>query len=433
MESISLQKWLKKVLISFTEQGLYSFPNFFLNIFLARWFSSDGYGAFAFGFSILLLLSSFHTALILEPMIVLGPAKYQARLFAYFKSMLVFHTLFTASIALAGILVALVVRFFSLPLAEGLFGASISLPFILLFWLFRRACYMYASPQIAAKGSLLYAISLLSVFLLHRVGWISVISAFLVMGAGSILASILVWFDLERKEGKGIRAIPLKEIWPDHWQYGKWATGSGVVSWLSSTVTIPLLGILLGLSASGIFRALQNLILPLQQISAALDSLFVPWLSGQASTALAPQFARKSRILLAGYFAVGLAYLVALLVANGRLVSLLYGNKEYLAYSWLVVYFGMYALADILSHGLSTTLRAVQKPNSVFWAQLGSAIVSLVSNVYLIVRLGIAGASYAMLAAGVVMLIILLNQYRKQLRDFIIKRELQVDYSRISI
>jgi O-antigen/teichoic acid export membrane protein len=418
MNKASLKNVLKKVIISLAEQGLYSFPNFLLNILLARWLSSEEYGSFAFGFSILLLLSGFHTALILEPMIVFGPSKYSTMMFSYLKNMVILHVLLTTGMAFFSILVSFVIRINHPLLADGLLGAAISLPFILLFWLFRRACYMYSSPQIAAQGSLLYMLVMSSIFLLRRHFTINVLSAFLIMSIGSLSASLLVWFLIKKKEIMSTPDLSLRDIWPDHWQYGKWASGSGVVSWLSSTVTIPLLGIFLGLSESGIFRALQNLILPLQQISAALDSLFVPWLSGKTTEISPSQVIQKSKLLFLGYLSIGLGYLVALIITNPKLVELVYGSSQYSVYSWMVIYFGFYAIIDIASHGLSTTLRAIQKPNSIFWALFGSALMSLAANIILIPRYGLAGASYTMLMSGLIMLVILIHQYRKQTQAF---------------
>src|SRR2546426_3951545 len=66
--------WLQKGILATADQGLISGANFFLNILLARWLSPAGYGAYALVFYIVLLLTSVHQALVLEPMSVLGGA-----------------------------------------------------------------------------------------------------------------------------------------------------------------------------------------------------------------------------------------------------------------------------------------------------------------------------------------------------------------------
>jgi O-antigen/teichoic acid export membrane protein len=411
--------WVTKITMSLVEQGLYSLPNFILNILLARWLSEAEYGSFAFGFTIFLLLSGFHTALINEPMMVLGTAKYRKNMFSYLESMLIFHVVLTSGLISLGLLSRLIIYGYSPLLAEGLLGASISTPFILLHWLFRRACYMYGDPQIAVKGSSLYALSILGIFILRQFELVNVLNAFLLMSVGSILASILMWYTLRGKYGGQSIGYPHREILIDHWVYGKWVLGSAVASWISTSISIPALGLLYGPEHAGIFRAMQNLALPLQQIYAVLDSLLVPWLSSQTATASSSDFINKSKNIVYLYLFTGVFYLVILYFTKDILIAFLYGDQRYQIYSWLVISLGMYALMDMIFHSFSVTLRALQKPNAVFWAQLASAIISLTINFFLIWKLGLEGASYGILLTGAVMLGVLLIHYLKHLHILI--------------
>src|ERR1017187_1001182 len=92
--------WFGKGLLALTDQGLLSGSNFFIAILLARWLSRDGYGAYAMGFSIFMLLSGFHNAFFLEPMSVFGPESYSRCRTGYVKKLLRFHFVLTFGLSM---------------------------------------------------------------------------------------------------------------------------------------------------------------------------------------------------------------------------------------------------------------------------------------------------------------------------------------------
>src|SRR5690348_2243243 len=65
------------------DQGMFSFANFIMNVFLARALSPSEYGVFAVGQSLFLFIVGFQNALIIEPMSVLGAHKYATRQNSY--------------------------------------------------------------------------------------------------------------------------------------------------------------------------------------------------------------------------------------------------------------------------------------------------------------------------------------------------------------
>ena len=89
-----LRFWGVRSGLAVLDQGLTSGASFLLNLFLARWLSAAEYGAFAVAFAGLLFLSGYHNVLLLEPMTVLGPARYSDQLTAYL------HAQFKVSAAL---------------------------------------------------------------------------------------------------------------------------------------------------------------------------------------------------------------------------------------------------------------------------------------------------------------------------------------------
>ena len=91
-----LRFWGIRSGLSVLDQGLTSGASFLLNLFLARWLTSEAYGAFAVAFATLLFLSGYHNVLLLEPMTVLGPARYSAEMTGYFFAQLKLNTIVVA-------------------------------------------------------------------------------------------------------------------------------------------------------------------------------------------------------------------------------------------------------------------------------------------------------------------------------------------------
>ena len=56
------------------DQGLISGSNFVIGVLLARWLLPAQYGAYALAFSVFLLVSFLHQALLTEPQRVFGPS-----------------------------------------------------------------------------------------------------------------------------------------------------------------------------------------------------------------------------------------------------------------------------------------------------------------------------------------------------------------------
>ncbi len=144
--------------LSVLDQGLASGAGFLLNLFLARWLTSDGYGAFAVGFATLLFLSGYHNVLLLEPMTVLGPARYSAELTGYFWGQLKVHSILVVPLSVAILLVAAGMAVFGAQhaLVTDTAGSAVALPFVLLFWLVRRMCYVVQRPSIAVWAGVVY-------------------------------------------------------------------------------------------------------------------------------------------------------------------------------------------------------------------------------------------------------------------------------------
>jgi O-antigen/teichoic acid export membrane protein len=393
-------------MLSVADQGLSSGANFGVSLLLARWLPPSEYGAFALTFAVFLFATGVHTALILEPMAVIGPGSYEERLPSYLGAILWMHGGMGLAMTAIFATSAAVLSAADGRLSPAMAAMSMAAPCILLFWLFRRACYLTGRPFLAVKGSSLYAAVLLCGLGCLRVSErVSAGSVFLLMGAASVVAS------LSFLRGLGVR-LPdlvgprpcacLREAIIRHWAYARWSLATTVMYWMASSVYLPLVGMLAGLPAVASYRAAENLLLPMNQTLTALGLLLLPWLSKQ-NIVRGRGYLRATAVkvaLLASCMA-GL-YALAALIAGPWLIGSVYGD-QYSSCLKIIPYLGAtLVLRAIGDTGFGIASRAAGRPDLLFWTTAASAVATLTVGLGLVRRSGAVGAAVGCLASSAV-------------------------------
>ena len=246
--------WVTKGGLAIVDQGLITGSNFVIGILLARWMAPEQYGAYAVAFAVFLLLAMLYQALLLEPLAVFGASAYHDRVRGYIKTLLWVHLLTALPMFLALCASAGIARRFAGPggLAGALTGIALSTPFILLFWLARRAFYLQLSPGPAVLGALLYcALTLGGLYVAYSFHFLSALSALLLMGLGSIGAGTFLLGYLRLRLPRGLPAPTVRDAWQRHWRYGRWAVGSAAMMWIPANIFYPLVSSFGGMAHAG--------------------------------------------------------------------------------------------------------------------------------------------------------------------------------------
>jgi O-antigen/teichoic acid export membrane protein len=409
------RRWGSKAGLSVTDQALVSGANFLLSVLLGRWLSATGYGAFAIAFSVFLFLSGFFSALLTDPMRVLAwrPSR---QLAAYLHVLL--RLQLVSGLTVAGLLLvaAGVARWGGSTLAPALLGLACAAPFVLLFQFFRMSCYLQTRPEWAVIHSAGYAaLALGGLAALRAANWMTPFSAFLLMGVASAAAAASYFlFVFPRKSAEpATRMDTVPVVLREHWGFGKWLVASALVYWLSGAVYLPLLGGIVGLEAAGALRAMQNLVLPLEQIIVALGLLFVPWVA-RGRTERGLDFARgASRKICAVYASLSLVYLCFIVAAGRRGIDLLYGADGYGHYAWILPWLALASLLASTGHGLVVGLNAAEQPRGIFWSRTSSALVTVAIGLPLLSVWKLGGAVAGMVLAAAVALVSLWCWHRR--------------------
>jgi O-antigen/teichoic acid export membrane protein len=387
--------WLSA--LSLVDQGLMSGSGFVLNLLLARWLPAETYGAFAVAFAVFLFASGFHNVLLLEPMTVFGPASYPDRLRDYLRSQLKVHAVLVGT--LSGLILlsaaALVAYGFRTPLTSALIGSGIALPFLLLFWLVRRMCYVVQCPSSAVRGSVFYFVGMLAgLVALRKRGVLNPLTAFLLVAAASALASALLLYQHGIfGHGSEPQGSPRwREVFRENWCYVRWLVASTALYAACSQTQTFLTAGLLGLGLAGVLRAMQMPSLVMTQMVVASGLLVMPSMSRDFGLGRMAHVRSKATLTSAALAVVALAYAAILFAAASPIERLFYGGK-YASFAWLIPLMGLVPVCTGFSTGYSMALRASQKPQFDLLANSVSAPVAIVFAGLFIRWWGIGGAA----------------------------------------
>ncbi|HET9741784.1 MAG TPA: hypothetical protein VFQ00_03455 [Terriglobales bacterium] len=398
-----MKHWAGKGSLAIVDQAFISGANFVVSILLARWTSSSEYGAFALAFAIFLLLSQLHQSLLLEPMSVFGGSYSGSRLKRYYGSLLHMQNGVFVAVAVPLALTAAVCSRFARghELGAALWGVTLSAPFVLLFWMARRAFYLEHAPGRAAAGAITYGVvTLVGLFLVRRNGHLTPFLAFAVMGAAALITSAAMFLHLRPRFSREAQDLTLRLECRQHWHYGRWALAGALAMWIPQNVYYAVLTGADGMSAAADIRALLNFAAPLQRITVALGFLLLPYMALCHSDRGRERAKALTRVIVYLFLAGSLVYWALVLVFQKQLLHVLYDGK----YSSIAHFLPWLAVSSILNTGIAglvVGLRAMRSPASVFYAYGASAIVALVLGIPATWIWGVAGVLFAFIVSNV--------------------------------
>ena len=241
------------------DQAVVSATNFLTNVMLARFMGLHEFGIFVLAWMSVLFVNSLQAALIVAPMMSIGPKQEEKDRPSYFGAV-VTHELILVSFSFVLVFVALKVSsgFFrhadlqhlALPLAVSAFAYQMQ-DFV------RR--YFFATRQSShalANDALSYLPQLPILLLLHRAGHLNSATALWVMAGTSIVGMGAGWFWVERIE---LHWDWIRAIWRRHWKLSRWLTASALLQWISGNLFLLAAPVYYGAAAAGVLKASQNL------------------------------------------------------------------------------------------------------------------------------------------------------------------------------
>jgi O-antigen/teichoic acid export membrane protein len=409
-----MSQLLRKGFFAVADQGLFSGANFAVSILLARWLSPAEYGAYSVAYSAFLLMAALHSGLLIEPMMTFGPGKYLGRFAPYLRRLMVFHAaiLLPAS-ALLWIAAVALGRVYSPAVRHACEGLVFGSAFILLFWMLRRVFYVLMRPGWGVLSSALYFVTLAgSAGALWFAHALTPFSAFIGMGFASLLASaILLGRVTPKLEAPGAQTT-FREVAGDHWRYGRWAVAAAAVSWFPGHVYYSLLPVWLGLEGAGALRALTNFVMPVLQAIAALNMLLIPSLVRDRREGGIRKMNQTMLLFFTLFCAGCTVYLAALWYFRAQVFQIFYGGQYGQFTGWPLLLAGLLPLGTCASAVLGNALRALERPDRMFWAYVASAASAVLIGIPCAAKFGVSGALLGIHFSSLALVVTLLLFYR---------------------
>jgi glycosyltransferase involved in cell wall biosynthesis len=401
------------VFASIADQATFSGTNFALNVLLARWLTSTGYGAFSVAWSVCVILAAVHNALIVEPMTVVGPAEFGTRLGSYLRRV---TRLNLATVFVMGLLAAGASVFYrGLEVRDALSALGLALPGYLLLITCRREQYIIDTPIRAFYLSLGYAALLAAALTaLHSTGRLAAWNAALVIGVSFPVA---LWAMFRRDLPLDYQPSPyaLNEISTAHWRYGKWLFASALLGVGISDLQVLLLSKMVDLNSAGALRALMNFILPVGQLFTVLSAFALPKLARGMKERGVGLGLRQSVLYAAGVITIAVFYSSALVLLGSPLEHFLYGGRM-AAYMGYLPWLALVALLSGIAMAFTTPLRAAQNSQHALFAGIAATVVGLGSSLFLLPHFGLRGAFISLVLANAASALVVVGTYVWMLR-----------------
>lgn len=410
-----LKRWGTGSALSVIDQGLLSICNFAINIHLSRILIPKEYGIFAIIFSIYLLLLNFNQSLILEPLSIVGMTRYKEKLSIYFEKVLGLQFILSFAVSIIFFIVSLLLFFFNSELFYPILSLIITGPFICAFFLLRRFCYLLFKPQIALIGTFCYTLILTGCYSwLYTSDNISIFNVFIVFGLSSFIAAIILSWSVFKVREKNKSTVNVKIIVYKHWRLGKWLLGSSLVGWISSSIYYPLVAVFSGLEATAALKAIDNLLLPMQQVITALSLVIIPKVANQFNGSNI--YLREVAIKLTGFFSgFVILYLLTIYLFKDIFIRFLYGaDSTYLQFLWLLPLIGSILIARAVADlGIGVSLRIIERFDILFKTSVANSLVTVTFGIFLIWKYGILGAGVGIAVGSILQVLIAYFYFQK--------------------
>jgi O-antigen/teichoic acid export membrane protein len=148
-------------------------------------------------------------------------------------------------------------------------------------------------------------------------------------------------------------------------------------------------------------KALLNLAMPALHTIAALGVLLLPILVRDRDCGGPRAMKRTMKLSLALFLLGSACYLALLWGFRLQIFHFLYAGKYDAYASWPLLLVGLLPIAQSLPSVMAGALRALERPNLVFWSFVGSGVLALALGVPLVSSLGVGGALVGIVASYV--------------------------------
>jgi O-antigen/teichoic acid export membrane protein len=393
-----LRQFLGREVWALADQAVVSATNFLTNVILARFMGMREYGIFVLAWMSVLFVNSLQTALIVSPMMSIGPKQEEKDRPSYFGAVvfqeivlvvLCFVLVFVAMKTSSSIFRHADLQHLALPLAVSAFAYQMQ-DFL------RR--YFFAtlhSRRALADDALSYLTQLPILFLLHRTGHLNSATALWVMAGTSILGLAAGWLWMERIE---FHWDWIKIVSNRHWRVSRWLTGSALLTWTSSNLFVLAAPLYYGAAAAGVLKASQNLMGVTHIWFQGLDNIVPVETARCLRRGGVDSMLAYTRSTLMKWGSLTLLFATVMVVAPGFWLRLTY-TSEMSQYGYVLRLYALIYVVTFVGGPLRAGLQALEFTAPVFWSYLSMTAFAFAFAIPLAKWLGLSGSLLGLLGS----------------------------------
>jgi O-antigen/teichoic acid export membrane protein len=397
--------------LSAIDQALISLANFIATLILARNASPMELGVYGVGFTALRLARSIQEGITIQPLNTIGAGMDKASFRSYATStsliQVILSLISAAGVALVGWIVTRMGKDVAGPTLFALWSCF-------LWWqlqeYLRRMMYTRGMVRDAVLNTAIANI----IRLVLMVWWVNQgklngVSSLNAIAWGSLVALLPGLWQTRSYWSRGFDDLRL--TWKRNWGFGRWMLGGLLANWVSLEFYPVLTAGMINFSAAGAYRALQNLVAPLQLILRAMDTFLTPRASQAYQENGTPALTRQVRL---AYLVMGIPFLGVLAFAilfRYPILNILYGNT-YLPYANGIIIMAIFYALLFAYWPLQTALKAMRSSRPIFIANLVAIVAMFTLGIWMILQWNVYGTIAGQALNALIVTIVLWMAWR---------------------
>jgi O-antigen/teichoic acid export membrane protein len=359
-----------------TDQSVVSAANFLTNVILARFMGLREFGVFALAWMSVQFVNSIQYALVISPMMSVGPKQEKEARPSYFGAVL-FHEFVLVSVCFVAVYAGLRlvgdhirhvdVGYLAVPLAVSAFAYQAQ-------DFFRR--YFFATMQgrrALLDDALSYVPQLPILIILHCIHRLNSVTALWAMAGTSLLGLLVgcLWYEPVAFHWSRIKSVSLQ-----HWKIARWLTASAVLQWTSGNLFVVAAPLYYGAAAAGVLKASQNLMGATHVWFQGLDNVVPPEAARRLHEGGVQRMNAYVRSVLFKWGGLTLLFALVMGAAPGFWLRLVYG-PQMAQYGYVLRLYALFYVLFFIGAPLRAGLLALEFTAPIFWSYLAMTVFSI--------------------------------------------------------
>jgi O-antigen/teichoic acid export membrane protein len=395
-----LRQFMGREIWALTDQSIVSATNFLTNVMLARSMGLREFGVFALAWMSVLFVNSLQNALIVAPMMSIGPKQEEKDRPSYFGA-LVFQELVLVSFCFVLVYSVLKVsgsfvrfseiRQLAFPLAVSAFAYQMQ------DFLRRYFFATHQSRRALADDALSYLTQLPILLFLHRAGHLNSATALWTMAGTSLLGLLpgFIWMERLDFSWVWIRAISRR-----HWRISRWLSASALLQWTSGNLFVIAAPVYYGAAAAGVLKASQNLMGVTHVWFQGLDNVVPVETARRLREGGVRSMLGYTRSILMKWGGLTLLFAIVIAASPAFWLRLLYG-PEMAQYGYVLRLYALLYVVVFLGGPLRAGLQALEFTVPIFWSYLAMTAFAFCFAVPMAKWLGLSGSLFGLIASQI--------------------------------